>query len=550
MAQLKYWDGSQWATAVIGSKGAQGVQGVQGVQGIIGPTGVVAATAPVTYTSGTQTVALNIGSSLTTSASNLIVDSTVVPYLANANTFTLGPNTFQTGAAGNIGLIVKAAASQTANLIQGQDSTGVSWFAVSTFGNTRIGSSSDLGGRLSVSSGNSSTVAAVIRGVASQTANLTEWQNSSGTILANISSAGDYVTVNSLLRATTGSVYGSLQLQNGGSNETIFYPYTAGLLIVNGGVAGMVVTRIRGVSNQTADLTQWQSGSTIIGGANALAQIYTGSTAPITSGVGGAVTGASGTGTTATVTLTSAPNLAVGDLITVAGINPSGYNATNVVVTAVSNTAPFSVSYANATTAAWVSGGTVSAPAQASVTARSQGTIGLILKAAASSGADLQQWQSNTGTIVSKVLATGAIVTNTRMTVGSTNYLTNAILNVVSQATTTIGLMVQGVASQTADLQQWQNSSATVLAKIDASGNIFAPTLQSTTASTATLTTNGDTGGLLIQTVAAGNKGEVIRATASQTANLTEWQNSSSTVLAKVDALGNATFTSIDGGTA
>jgi hypothetical protein len=35
-------------------------------------------------------------------------------------------------------------------------------------------------------------------------------------------------------------------------------------------------------------------------------------------------------------------------------------------------------------------------------------------------------------------------------------------------------LIVKGAASQTADLQQWQNSSGTVLAKVDASGNITA----------------------------------------------------------------------------
>ena len=38
--------------------------------------------------SANRTLSLNIGSSLTTSSNNLIVDSTIVPYLANANTFT------------------------------------------------------------------------------------------------------------------------------------------------------------------------------------------------------------------------------------------------------------------------------------------------------------------------------------------------------------------------------------------------------------------------------------------------------------------------------
>ena len=63
-----------------------------GIQGPPGPTGVVVATAPITYNSGSQTVALSYGSSLTTSSNNLIVDSAVVPYLSDSNTFTADQN--------------------------------------------------------------------------------------------------------------------------------------------------------------------------------------------------------------------------------------------------------------------------------------------------------------------------------------------------------------------------------------------------------------------------------------------------------------------------
>ena len=68
------------------------------------------------------------------------------------------------------------------------------------------------------------------------------------------------------------------------------------------------------------------------------------------------VTGASGTGSFATITFaTQAAAIPVGATVVIASVNPSGYNGT-AVVTASSVT---SVSYANATTAAWVSGGTV-----------------------------------------------------------------------------------------------------------------------------------------------------------------------------------------------
>ncbi|NCW93007.1 MAG: hypothetical protein EBW76_06970, partial [Actinobacteria bacterium] len=40
------------------------------------------------------------------------------------------------------------------------------------------------------------------------------------------------------------------------------------------------------------------------------------------------------------------------------------------------------------------------------------------------------------------------------------------------------GLLVGGAASQTANLTEWQNNSGTVLSKVDASGNIFVGTNQ------------------------------------------------------------------------
>lgn len=129
-------------------------------------------------------------------------------------------------------------------------------------------------------------------------------------------------------------------------------------------------------------------------------------------------------------------------------------------------------------------------------------------------------------------------------TIGSTSLTLGSLsvaqqFGIVSAAASNVVAVIRGAASQTGDLTQWQNSAATTLAKVDASGNIFAPTLQSTTASTATLTTNGDTGGLLVGTVAATNKGVTVKGVASQSADLQQWQNSSGTVLDAFDANGN-----------
>ena len=44
-------------------------------------------------------------------------------------------------------------------------------------------------------------------------------------------------------------------------------------------------------------------------------------------------------------------------------------------------------------------------------------------------------------------------------------------LGLVSGAATSVGAVIRGATSQTANLQEWQNSAGTVLAKVDASGN-------------------------------------------------------------------------------
>jgi hypothetical protein len=105
----------------------------------------------------------------------------------------------------------------------------------------------------------------------------------------------------------------------------------------------------------------------------------------------------------------------------------------------------------------------------------------------------------------------------------------------ITGAASAKGLIIKMNATTPGNPFEVQNSAATVLAKIDSSGNLYAPTLQSTTASTATLTTNADTGGIRIDTGGTGNKGLVIKFVGSATANPFEVQNVSSTPVLYVD---------------
>jgi hypothetical protein len=66
-------------------------------------------------------------------------------------------------------------------------------------------------------------------------------------------------------------------------------------------------------------------------------------------------TGASGTGTYATVTFATSYTFPVGSVVNITGINPSGYNGNYVVYSST----PTSVTFLNTTTAAYVSGGSL-----------------------------------------------------------------------------------------------------------------------------------------------------------------------------------------------
>lgn len=121
----------------------------------------------------------------------------------SANAFTVGGHTITNAAATDIPLLVSAHASQTANLFQINGTAGTRVFEVGSGGYvvTSSGmraSGGFLSGFISGISGVTSSFFATaannipiaVRGAASQTADLMQWQNSAGTVLASVSSGG------------------------------------------------------------------------------------------------------------------------------------------------------------------------------------------------------------------------------------------------------------------------------------------------------------------------------------------------------------------------
>jgi hypothetical protein len=100
-------------------------------------------------------------------------------------------------------------------------------------------------------------------------------------------------------------------------------------------------------------------------------------------------------------------------------------------------------------------------------------SVGLTVVGLTGQSANLQEWKDSAGTVLIRIDSTGALRVDTNTVLNNTQTGGTTALIKVNYAAT-IPLLVQGAASQTANLQEWQNSSGTVLGKIDASGNITA----------------------------------------------------------------------------
>ena len=130
-----------------------------------------------------------------------------VPYLNTGNTFTGGVQQITTASAATKGLIVKATSSQTANLMEFQNSAGtaITFFNASGGLTATEGVISTLysGGKMTTgtlgyynaTTFNPSVIPVVVRGTSSQAADLQQWQNNSGTALSKIDASGAMFTI-------------------------------------------------------------------------------------------------------------------------------------------------------------------------------------------------------------------------------------------------------------------------------------------------------------------------------------------------------------------
>ena len=426
----------------------------------------------------------------------------------------------QTRSTTNVGLVVKAVASQSANLQEWQDSSGTIVARVNSVGTyfTQSGGSYIANnGQAFFGADTAARVPLTAKGAPSQTANLTEWQDSAGGVKARVSSTGTF--------ANTG---GTTLASNAEINA-----YGAAVL-VSSGVSTYPMIIAKGAASHTANLQEWQnSAGTVQARINAAGSFTT---------TGVIIAGAS-SGSFAALNAISSDVAQIP--LGVKGFSGQTANLTewqDSAGTVLSKVSPSGVVMAGN---GIVSGGLNTGPGVATFFAGAAGNIPLAVRGATSQTASLTEWQSDTGTVLSRIRNDGAFITNQPVYIATGNGLrdsagTGAYLNMQSadgilvntRAAANKGLIVQGAASQTASLQEWQLSGGQVPVFVDYAGQLR----------TGYYYTSFGGGAVGLGLVTINPTGNIvplaIRGTASQTANLQEWQDSAGVVKANVNSGG------------
>jgi hypothetical protein len=179
---------------------------------------------------------------------------------------------------------------------------------------------------------------------------------------------------------------------------------------------------------------------------------------------------------------------------------------------------------------------TNSAMLAVSTTNGATSSVGILVRGVSGQTGDLQQWQNSSGTALSRIASNGVMKAYSGLVAENSTLANYTALQVNSNISNGNGIIVIGASGQTADLQQWLNSAGSIMVKVTSYGDFV---------SSGTGSFGGYFGGgiLNVQGYTTTQTTSIFRAVASQTANLTEWQNSSGTVLAKVDASGNVNTT-------
>ena len=245
----------------------------------------------------------------------------------------------------------------------------------------------DLAGKANLAGGNSFTgaqviatngtanVGLIVRGTAGQSANLFEAQNSGSTVIARVDKNG----------AVSANYFGP-----SGAGLLGYVDWTTSSPLFQTGGTAVVGLRVRGAPSQSANLLELQTSDGVLQTAF--------------SPIGYAQIGA--------------------------GTNP---------------------------------GGQLGIPIGAAV------NRGIVIRGAASQSADYLQIQTSAASTALRVTSTGALSVNTASSLGQ--------VTVLPASTATVGVVVQGLSGQSANLQEWQSSTGSTAARVAQDGRIYGTTV-------------------------------------------------------------------------
>jgi len=425
----------------------------------------VAVTSPITNTGSSTAPIIGINQTL------LSIQQTQVSGLVSAlsgkanltaNAFT-DAQSITGSVAGSIQLFVKGASGQSASFLEVQAFSNNTLFRVNSTGYA-LAPLGFIGGGTSQSTNTSAVLAnntfyptatnqigLAVRQILNHATNLQEWQNSAGGTMAYIDQFGGFRT--------------SAYLQLHSSSATTLLQYN------------------RAATNNVANLLEYQDSSAVVlGGRNALAQIFTGSATPI-SGVGNTITINSQTPTysspNTTIVTASAHGVAVGQTVTLQGFTQGSYNQTWVAQAGTSGTNL--VIRTNSNFGPTQSSGSARITSQVGITSRSSTTVGLIVRGAASQAHNLVEWQDSSASLLANVTSVGGFNTNSANGYQIANAAGFVSLNSGQtariQAGSAVGtnphVVIRQSASQTGDLTAWQDSNAVLLAGVNSIGSVF-----------------------------------------------------------------------------
>jgi hypothetical protein len=100
-------------------------------------------------------------------------------------------------------------------------------------------------------------------------------------------------------------------------------------------------------------------------------------------------------------------------------------------------------------------------------------TVPITVRGVSAQSENLQRWQNNSATNLAIIFANGAISSNSYLNIGSTTQSTSTAANVVIGNAAHKGVTIRSASVQTANIQEWQNSSGTAISWVDSDGRIY-----------------------------------------------------------------------------